>query len=93
MHKLRGEELLLPLSSLSEKYLLEKLLTLQFVSSVVEAKRGADLSTMLSSHRFLCPCVINPKDNSSEFKKLIYFNKRYQVRHMTFVTGLMSSSY
>ncbi|XP_049689659.1 phospholipase B1, membrane-associated [Accipiter gentilis] len=30
--------------------------------------------------RFLCPCVINPKDNSNEFKKLVYFNRRYQER-------------
>ncbi|XP_061846104.1 phospholipase B1, membrane-associated [Colius striatus] len=28
----------------------------------------------------LCPCVINPKDNSDAFKKLIYFNRRYQER-------------
>lgn len=55
-------------------------------------KRGADLSAMLSSHRLLCPCVINPEDNSNEFKKLVYFNRRYQVRHVVFVLGLMSSS-
>ncbi|XP_063246903.1 phospholipase B1, membrane-associated [Prinia subflava] len=30
--------------------------------------------------RMLCPCVINPKDNSNELKKLIYFNRRYQER-------------
>ncbi|NXR02993.1 PLB1 Phospholipase, partial [Sagittarius serpentarius] len=30
--------------------------------------------------RILCPCVINPEDNSNEFKKLIYFNRRYQER-------------
>ncbi|XP_014116844.1 PREDICTED: phospholipase B1, membrane-associated [Pseudopodoces humilis] len=28
--------------------------------------------------RILCPCVINPKDNSYDLKKLIYFNKKYQ---------------
>ncbi|KAM9297857.1 phospholipase B1, membrane-associated [Morus bassanus] len=28
----------------------------------------------------LCPCVINPKDNSNEVKKLVYFNRRYQER-------------
>ncbi|XP_074720943.1 phospholipase B1, membrane-associated [Strix uralensis] len=30
--------------------------------------------------RILCPCVIKPEDNSSEFKKLVYFNRRYQER-------------
>ncbi|XP_064014424.1 phospholipase B1, membrane-associated [Pogoniulus pusillus] len=30
--------------------------------------------------RMLCPCVINPRNNSSELKKLIYFNRRYQER-------------
>ncbi|NWV35914.1 PLB1 Phospholipase, partial [Grantiella picta] len=30
--------------------------------------------------RILCPCVINPKDNSNELKKLIYFNRKYQER-------------
>ncbi|KFP76921.1 Phospholipase B1, membrane-associated, partial [Apaloderma vittatum] len=28
--------------------------------------------------RMLCPCVINPQNNSNELKKLIYFNRRYQ---------------
>ncbi|KAK2528723.1 Plb1 [Columba livia] len=28
----------------------------------------------------LCPCVINPEDNSNELKKLVYFNKMYQER-------------
>ncbi|KAJ7402320.1 hypothetical protein BTVI_87556 [Pitangus sulphuratus] len=44
-----------------------------------ERKRRADLSTVLLSHRILCPCVITPKDNSDELKKLIYFNRRYQL--------------
>ncbi|KFR06463.1 Phospholipase B1, membrane-associated, partial [Opisthocomus hoazin] len=30
--------------------------------------------------RILCPCVINPEDNSNELKKVIYFNRRYQER-------------
>ncbi|NXP21921.1 PLB1 Phospholipase, partial [Scytalopus superciliaris] len=30
--------------------------------------------------RMLCPCVINPKNNSNELKKLIYINKKYQER-------------
>ncbi|XP_050750065.1 phospholipase B1, membrane-associated [Gymnogyps californianus] len=30
--------------------------------------------------RYLCPCVINPEDNSNEFKKLVYFNRKYQER-------------
>ncbi|KAI1240634.1 Phospholipase B1, partial [Lamprotornis superbus] len=30
--------------------------------------------------RMLCPCVINPKDNSNELKQLIYYNRRYQER-------------
>uniref|UniRef100_A0A8C0UUQ3 Phospholipase B1, membrane-associated n=1 Tax=Cyanistes caeruleus TaxID=156563 RepID=A0A8C0UUQ3_CYACU len=30
--------------------------------------------------RILCPCVINPKDNSYDLKKLIYFNKKYQEK-------------
>ncbi|KFV08609.1 Phospholipase B1, membrane-associated, partial [Pterocles gutturalis] len=30
--------------------------------------------------RSQCPCVINPEDNSDEFKKLVYFNRRYQER-------------
>lgn len=42
---------------------------------------------MLSSHSMLCPCVINPEDNSNELKKLVYFNKMYQVRRVAFVTA------
>ncbi|XP_054253031.1 phospholipase B1, membrane-associated [Indicator indicator] len=30
--------------------------------------------------RLLCPCVINPKNNSNELKKLVYFNRMYQER-------------
>lgn len=30
--------------------------------------------------RILCPCVINPKNNSNELKKLIYLNRMYQER-------------
>ncbi|NXT25381.1 PLB1 Phospholipase, partial [Syrrhaptes paradoxus] len=30
--------------------------------------------------RSQCPCVINPEFNSDEFKKLVYFNRRYQER-------------
>ncbi|XP_008494803.2 phospholipase B1, membrane-associated [Calypte anna] len=30
--------------------------------------------------RVLCPCVVTPKDNSNEFKKLVYYNRRYQER-------------
>ncbi|KAM6432625.1 phospholipase B1, membrane-associated [Rhynochetos jubatus] len=30
--------------------------------------------------RLLCPCVLNPKDNSNELKKLVYFNRKYQER-------------
>uniref|UniRef100_A0A669PIV8 Phospholipase B1, membrane-associated n=1 Tax=Phasianus colchicus TaxID=9054 RepID=A0A669PIV8_PHACC len=30
--------------------------------------------------RMLCPCVLNYDDNSSEYKQLVYFNKRYQER-------------
>ncbi|NXT46120.1 PLB1 Phospholipase, partial [Pluvianellus socialis] len=30
--------------------------------------------------RTLCPCVVNPTNNSNELKKLVYFNKRYQER-------------
>ncbi|NXG22658.1 PLB1 Phospholipase, partial [Grallaria varia] len=30
--------------------------------------------------RLLCPCVITPKENSMELKKLIYFNRKYQER-------------
>ncbi|XP_014805943.1 PREDICTED: phospholipase B1, membrane-associated [Calidris pugnax] len=30
--------------------------------------------------RDLCPCVVNPTDNSNEFKKLVYFNRKYQER-------------
>ncbi|XP_065487748.1 phospholipase B1, membrane-associated [Caloenas nicobarica] len=28
----------------------------------------------------LCPCVINPEDNSNELKKLVYLNRMYQER-------------
>ncbi|KFQ86329.1 Phospholipase B1, membrane-associated, partial [Phoenicopterus ruber ruber] len=28
----------------------------------------------------LCPCVVNVADNSNEFKKLVYFNRKYQER-------------
>ncbi|XP_069708716.1 phospholipase B1, membrane-associated [Phaenicophaeus curvirostris] len=28
--------------------------------------------------RLLCPCVLNAKDNSTELKELVYFNRRYQ---------------
>lgn len=52
-------------------------------------KRGANLRVMLSSHSMLCPCVINPEDNSNDFKKLVYFNRMYQVRCVAFVTALM----
>lgn len=47
---------------------------------------------MLLPHRSLCPCVIKPQDDSNELKQLIYFNRRYQVRHVAFFTGLTSSS-
>ncbi|KFV11665.1 Phospholipase B1, membrane-associated, partial [Tauraco erythrolophus] len=30
--------------------------------------------------RLLCPCVIDPEDNSNEFKKLVYFIRMYQER-------------
>ncbi|NXG52687.1 PLB1 Phospholipase, partial [Psilopogon haemacephalus] len=30
--------------------------------------------------RMLCPCVINPTNNSNELKKLVYFNRMYQER-------------
>ncbi|XP_065535529.1 phospholipase B1, membrane-associated isoform X2 [Lathamus discolor] len=30
--------------------------------------------------RLECPCVLNPEDNSDEFKMLVYFNRRYQER-------------
>lgn len=52
-------------------------------------KKGANLKAMLSSHSRLCPCVINPEDNSNDLKKLVYFNKMYQVRRVAFITALM----
>lgn len=70
---------------------LSELLILQLVSSEAGGKRRANLSAMLLSRRILCPCVINPEDNSNELKKLIYFNRKYQVRHIAFVRSLMSS--
>ncbi|XP_010140270.1 PREDICTED: phospholipase B1, membrane-associated, partial [Buceros rhinoceros silvestris] len=30
--------------------------------------------------RSLCPCVIQPQDDSNELKQLVYFNRRYQER-------------
>ncbi|NXK84726.1 PLB1 Phospholipase, partial [Amazona guildingii] len=30
--------------------------------------------------RLECPCVLSPEDNSDDFKKLVYFNRRYQER-------------
>lgn len=56
-----------------------------------EGKGRANLSAMLLSHRVLCPCVINPKNNSNELKKLIYFNRMYQVRYIAFVRNVISS--
>lgn len=80
---------MLPSSSLSEKSPSEKFLTPQLVSVGTGEKRGVNLRAMLSSHSMLCPCVINPEDNSNELKKLVYFNKMYQVRRVAFVTALV----
>lgn len=84
---------MLPLSRFSEKLLWEKLLTPQQVSlGTARGEAGADLSALLSPHRTLCPCVIQPQDDSNELKQLVYFNRKYQVRHVAFSTGLTSSS-
>ncbi|XP_039916279.1 phospholipase B1, membrane-associated isoform X2 [Hirundo rustica] len=56
------------------------LVTLLSIASLRELHASQNNSCPKLLMRVLCPCVINPKDNSNELKKLIYFNRRYQER-------------
>ncbi|NXH34815.1 PLB1 Phospholipase, partial [Myiagra hebetior] len=56
------------------------LVTLLSIASLRELHASKNNSCPKVLMRILCPCVINPKDNSNELKKLIYFNKKYQER-------------
>ncbi|KAM4785562.1 phospholipase B1, membrane-associated isoform 2-T2 [Cyanocitta cristata] len=56
------------------------LVTLLSIESLRELHASENNSCPKVLMRILCPCVINPKDNSTELKKLIYFNRKYQER-------------
>ncbi|XP_008639968.2 PREDICTED: phospholipase B1, membrane-associated isoform X2 [Corvus brachyrhynchos] len=56
------------------------LVTLLSVESLRELHASENNSCPKVLMRMLCPCVINPKDNTTELKKLIYFNRKYQER-------------
>ncbi|KFP88878.1 Phospholipase B1, membrane-associated, partial [Acanthisitta chloris] len=56
------------------------LVTFLSISSLRELHASPNNRCIKLLMRILCPCVINPKDNSNELKKLIYYNKRYQER-------------
>ncbi|XP_031958661.1 phospholipase B1, membrane-associated isoform X1 [Corvus moneduloides] len=56
------------------------LVTLLSTESLRELHASENNSCPKVLMRMLCPCVINPKDNSTELKKLIYFNRKYQER-------------
>ncbi|XP_041907672.1 phospholipase B1, membrane-associated isoform X2 [Corvus kubaryi] len=56
------------------------LVTLLSIESLRELHASENNSCPKVLMRMLCPCVINPKDNSTELKKLIYFNRKYQER-------------
>ncbi|XP_039425918.1 phospholipase B1, membrane-associated isoform X3 [Corvus cornix cornix] len=56
------------------------LVTLLSIESLRELHASENNSCPKVLMRMLCPCVISPKDNSTELKKLIYFNRKYQER-------------
>ncbi|XP_071433161.1 phospholipase B1, membrane-associated isoform X2 [Pithys albifrons albifrons] len=56
------------------------LVTILSIASLRELHAWKNNSCPKLLMRILCPCVITPKENSNELKKLIYFNKQYQER-------------
>ncbi|XP_051472021.1 phospholipase B1, membrane-associated [Apus apus] len=56
------------------------LVTVLSITSLRELYESKASSCPKLLMRMMCPCVVDPKDNSSEFKKLVYFNRRYQER-------------
>ncbi|NXU51774.1 PLB1 Phospholipase, partial [Turnix velox] len=54
------------------------LVTLLPLTSLREIYGSPNNSCPKRIMRTECPCVLNPKDNSDDLKKLVYFNKRYQ---------------
>ncbi|XP_075353302.1 phospholipase B1, membrane-associated [Mycteria americana] len=56
------------------------LVTVLSIASLRELHASGNNTCPKLLMRILCPCVLNPEDNSNEFKKLVYFNRRYQER-------------
>ncbi|NXO14029.1 PLB1 Phospholipase, partial [Oriolus oriolus] len=56
------------------------LVTLLSIASLRELHASKNNTCPKLIMRILCPCVINPEDNSNDLKKLIYVNKKYQER-------------
>ncbi|XP_063184728.1 phospholipase B1, membrane-associated [Chroicocephalus ridibundus] len=56
------------------------LVTILPITSLRELHKSTNNSCPKLLMRVLCPCVLNPHDNSDEIKKLVYFNRRYQER-------------
>ncbi|XP_072188552.1 phospholipase B1, membrane-associated [Excalfactoria chinensis] len=56
------------------------LVTILSITSLRElyAEKNVSCPRLLMS--MICPCVLNYDDNSSEYKQLVYFNRRYQER-------------
>ncbi|KAM3675304.1 phospholipase B1, membrane-associated [Ammospiza maritima maritima] len=54
------------------------LVTMLYIPKLRELHQSKNNSCPKLIMRMLCPCVINPKNNSNELKKLIYFNRMYQ---------------
>ncbi|XP_066403968.1 phospholipase B1, membrane-associated [Molothrus aeneus] len=54
------------------------LVTMLYIPRLRELHQSKNNSCPKLIMRLLCPCVINPKNNSNELKKLIYFNRMYQ---------------
>ncbi|OWK57760.1 Phospholipase B1, membrane-associated [Lonchura striata] len=56
------------------------LATMLYIARLRELHQSANNSCPKVLMRTLCPCVIKPKNDSNELKKLIYFNRMYQER-------------
>uniref|UniRef100_A0A674H8G5 Phospholipase B1, membrane-associated n=1 Tax=Taeniopygia guttata TaxID=59729 RepID=A0A674H8G5_TAEGU len=54
------------------------LVTMLYIAKLRELHQAKNNSCPKVLMRTLCPCVINPKNDSNELKKLIYFNRMYQ---------------
>ncbi|CAN8203441.1 unnamed protein product [Coccothraustes coccothraustes] len=54
------------------------LVTMLYIARLRELHQSKNNSCPKLAMRLLCPCVINPKNDSNELKKLIYFNRQYQ---------------